>query len=64
MRALLERLLGHGLGRAEELRRQTYAILVTLAIKAIFALTFQGGDLFSPLLVGVEVWVFYFWPRY
>jgi len=40
---------GYGLDQVEELRRQTYAVLGTLAITAIFALALQVGDLMSRL---------------
>jgi Undecaprenyl-phosphate galactose phosphotransferase WbaP len=44
---------GYGLAHAEQLRRQTYAVLVTLAITAVFALAFQVGNLLSRLLLGL-----------
>lgn len=53
MRALVGLYPGYGLGQAEELRRQTYAVLATLATTAIFALAFQVGDLLSRLLLGL-----------
>ena len=51
VRALLGLYPGYGLDQAEELRRQTYAVLATLAVTAIFALAFQLGDLLSRLLL-------------
>ena len=53
MRALLGLYPGYGLAHAEQLRRQTYAVLITLAITAVFALAFQVGDLLSRLLLGL-----------
>ena len=51
LRALLGLYPGYGLDPVEELRRNTYAVLATLAALAIFALGFQVGDLLSrPLL--------------
>src|SRR4051812_10996483 len=47
LRTLLGLYPGYGLGQAEELRRQTYASLSTLAITAGFAFTFQIGDAIS-----------------
>lgn len=44
---------GYGLNEAEELRRQTYALLATLAFAAVFALAFQIGDFISRLMVGL-----------
>jgi Undecaprenyl-phosphate galactose phosphotransferase WbaP len=44
---------GYGLNQPEELRRQTYATMATLAFAAIFALAFQIGDGISRLLVGL-----------
>jgi Undecaprenyl-phosphate galactose phosphotransferase WbaP len=44
---------GYGMDEAEELRRQTYALLATLAFTATFALGFQIGDALSRLLVGL-----------
>ncbi len=43
---------GYGLNEAEELRRQTYALLATLAFAAVFILAFQIGDTISRLMVG------------
>ncbi len=42
---------GYGMDEAEELKRQTYALLATLAFAAIFALAFQIGDLVSRFLL-------------
>jgi Undecaprenyl-phosphate galactose phosphotransferase WbaP len=42
---------GYGMDEAEELKRQTYALLATLAFAAIFALAFQIGDLISRFLL-------------
>jgi Undecaprenyl-phosphate galactose phosphotransferase WbaP len=53
MRALLGLYPGYGLDPVEELRRQTYAAVGSLAITATFALGFQVGDLLSRLLVGL-----------
>jgi Undecaprenyl-phosphate galactose phosphotransferase WbaP len=44
---------GYGMDGAEELRRQTYALLATLAFTALFALAFQIGDALSRLLLGL-----------
>ncbi|MDP9488354.1 MAG: hypothetical protein M3Q49_21655, partial [Actinomycetota bacterium] len=44
---------GYGLDQAEELRRQTHALLVTLAFAAVFAMAFQIGDAISRLLLAV-----------
>ena len=55
MRALFGLYPGYGLEQAEQLRRQTYAVLATLAIAAVFALAFQVGDLLSRLLLGSEL---------
>ena len=53
MRALLGLYPGYGLNPPEELRRQTYAVLATLAITAILAMGVQVGELLSRLLVGL-----------
>jgi hypothetical protein len=37
----------YGLDEAEELKRQSYVLLATLAFAAIFALAFQVGDMVS-----------------
>ncbi len=42
---------GYGLDQAEELRRQTYALLATLAFAAVFALAFHIGDTISRFLL-------------
>jgi Undecaprenyl-phosphate galactose phosphotransferase WbaP len=42
---------GYGMDEAEELKRQTYSLLATLAFAAIFALAFQIGDMISRLLL-------------
>src|SRR5918998_6166587 len=47
LRALLGLYPGYGLNEVEELRRQTYALLVTLAIIAVFAVALQLGDFVS-----------------
>lgn len=51
LRALMGLYPGYGLDQVEELRRQTYAVLATLAIATIFALIFQVGDSLSRLLL-------------
>jgi Undecaprenyl-phosphate galactose phosphotransferase WbaP len=51
MRVLLGLYPGYGLSPVEELRRQTYATVATLAITIIFAFGLQGGDQISRLLV-------------
>jgi Undecaprenyl-phosphate galactose phosphotransferase WbaP len=51
LRALLGLYPGYGLNIAEELRRQTYAVLATLAIVTIFAVALQVGDLVSRLVL-------------
>jgi Undecaprenyl-phosphate galactose phosphotransferase WbaP len=43
---------GYGMNVSEELRRQTHALLATLAFAAVFALTFQIGDTISRFLMG------------
>lgn len=53
VRALQGLYPGYGMNEVEELRRQTYASLATLAIAATFALAFQIGDAVSRLLVGL-----------
>ncbi len=42
---------GYGLVQAEELRRQTYALLMAVSFAAVFALAFQVGDAISRLLL-------------
>jgi len=54
LRALLRLYPGYGLSPAEELRRQTYAGIATLAIVAIFAFGLQAGDQLSRLLVALN----------
>lgn len=49
LRALLGLYPGYGLDRVEELRRQTYAVLATAAITALFAVALQVGDSLSRL---------------
>ncbi len=44
---------GYGIDEAEELRRQTHALLAALAFVAIFALAFQIGDAISRFLLGL-----------
>jgi len=44
---------GYGLDQAEELRRQTYALLAALAGATIFAFAFQIGDTVSRFLLGI-----------
>lgn len=44
---------GYGMDEAEELRRQTYALVAMLAFTAIFAFAFQIGTNISRFLVGV-----------
>jgi Undecaprenyl-phosphate galactose phosphotransferase WbaP len=51
LRALLGLYPGYGLDQAEELRRQTHAVLATLTITAVFAVAFQVGNLLSRLLL-------------
>ena len=51
LRWLLGLYPGHGLDAAEELRRQTHAVLVTLSIIAVFAVVFQNGNALSRLLL-------------
>lgn len=51
LRWLLGLYPGYGLSQTEELRRQTQAVLATLAITATFALSFHLGDLLSRLLL-------------
>ena len=54
MRAVLGLYPGYGLSSPEELRRQTYATLATLAVTAIFVLGFQVGEGLSRLLLGLS----------
>lgn len=51
LRWLLGLYPGYGLEPTEELRRQTHAVMSTLAITAIFAVSFHIGDLLSRLLL-------------
>ena len=51
LRALLGLYPGYGMDEAESLRRQTYSVLVTLAITAVFAIAFQLGDSLSRLVL-------------
>jgi len=51
LRGLLGLYPGYGLDQAEELRRQTHAVLATLTITAVFAIAFQVGNLLSRLLL-------------
>lgn len=51
LRALLGLYPGYGLGQVEELRRQTFALIATLAITTIFAFASQVGDNLSRLLL-------------
>ena len=44
LRALLDLYPGYGLSPVEELRRQSYATVATLAIVAVLALAFQAGE--------------------
>lgn len=55
IRALLGLYPGYGLDEAEELRRQSYAVMATLAITAICAIAFQVGQSLSRLLLLVGV---------
>ncbi len=42
---------GYGMGQIDELRRQTLALLTTLAITAVFALAFHADDTLSRLML-------------
>ena len=53
LRALVGLYPGYGLAPAEELRRQSYATLATLAVTTLLAFAFQVGDLLSRLLIGI-----------
>ena len=46
---------GYGLGPVEELRRQTHAVVATLAATAIFSIAFQVGSMISRLLLAASV---------
>jgi Undecaprenyl-phosphate galactose phosphotransferase WbaP len=54
LRALLCLYPGYGLSPVEELRRQTYATVATLAVVAVLVLAFQAGDQLSRMLVAVS----------
>ena len=51
LRALVGLYPGYGLGEAEELKRQTFALFSTLGITAVFALVSQTGGYLSRLLI-------------
>jgi Undecaprenyl-phosphate galactose phosphotransferase WbaP len=51
VRAALGLYPGYGLGPIEELRRQTFALLATLAITTVFAFASQVGDSLSRVLL-------------
>ncbi|HET7480326.1 MAG TPA: hypothetical protein VFJ72_12495, partial [Rubrobacteraceae bacterium] len=51
LRALSGLYPGYGMGQIEELRRQTLALLTTLAITAVFALASQAEDVLSRLML-------------
>ena len=53
LRALMGLYPGYGLDEVEVLRRQTYSVLSTLAITAVFAVVFHIGDSLSRLLLVV-----------
>ena len=53
IRALLGLYPGYGLDQVEELRRQTFAVLTTLAITSTFAFTLQVGQLMSRMALGL-----------
>jgi Undecaprenyl-phosphate galactose phosphotransferase WbaP len=53
LRAMLGLYPGYGLNQVEELRRQTYALLATLAVTAIFAFALQIGEQVSRLALGL-----------
>lgn len=53
LRALLGLYPGYGLSQVEELRRQTYAVLATLAVTAIFAFALQVGGTMSRLVLAM-----------
>ncbi|MDQ3912292.1 MAG: sugar transferase [Actinomycetota bacterium] len=54
MRAVVGLYPGYGMSPAEELRRQTYATIATLAMTAILAFGLQVGDLIPRLLLGLN----------
>ncbi len=51
LRAVLGLYPGYGLDQVEELRRQTFALLATLTIIAVFAFAIQAGDMLSRILI-------------
>ena len=51
LRSLVGLYPGYGLGEAEELKRQTFALLSTLGITAVFALVSHTGGYLSRLLI-------------
>jgi Undecaprenyl-phosphate galactose phosphotransferase WbaP len=51
LRALLGLYPGYGLGSVEGLRRHTYAVFVTMAMVAVFAVGFRVGNQLSRLLL-------------
>ena len=53
LRALMGLYPGYGLNQVEELRRQTYASLATLATTAVFAVAFQFGNAVSRLVLAL-----------
>jgi Undecaprenyl-phosphate galactose phosphotransferase WbaP len=55
LRALLGLYPGYGLDSAERLRRHTYSVFGTLAVVAVFAVGFRGGDLHSRMLLVAAV---------
>jgi Undecaprenyl-phosphate galactose phosphotransferase WbaP len=54
LRAFVGLYPGYGLDAAEELRRQTYAVLATLAVAAVFGMALHVGHLMSRLLLFVS----------
>jgi hypothetical protein len=55
LRGLVGLYPGYGLGPVEELRRQTHAVVATLAGTAIFSIAFQVGNMISRLLLAASV---------
>lgn len=53
LRALMGLYPGYGLNAVEELRRQTYAVLATLAVTATFAFALQVGNTMSRLVLSL-----------
>jgi len=51
LRAVMGLYPGYGLHPAEELRRQTYAVLIVLSVTSVFSLAFHLMDLLSRLLL-------------